>query len=327
LDNVDIYFEEAYAKLSQIIEQGTAEYFHHHDQDGEISYVFIKRKIPQKIDNREYYDITTPYGYGGPVIRKLTGNHENLVNSFNSKFSDFCRKENIVSEFVRFHPIINNQATFRGIYQTMYMRPTIGTDLTKSDHPEISEFSKSTKTAIRRAYRQGFTWEIVPQPVDLSNFIKLYFNTMDRQQAVEFYYFDQDYFQSMLELVPEHIVNINIYLADTCVTSGLYFIYNQFMHEHLSATHSEYLHLGPAYLLKDIAVQWAKQQGIDLVHYGGGTSNAPDDALLFFKRRFSQTTEFEFHIGTKIHNPEVYKRLTDMTSTGESNFFPTYRAI
>ena len=31
---------------------------------------FIKREIPLLLDGKKYYDIVTPYGYGGPYIEK-----------------------------------------------------------------------------------------------------------------------------------------------------------------------------------------------------------------------------------------------------------------
>src|SRR5699024_11882841 len=90
------------------------------------------------------------------------------------------------------------------------------------------------------------------------------------------------------------------------------FISRNIIHDHLNGTRSRYLNLAPAYLLKYTAVSWAKENGFSVNHYGGGVSNSEEDSVLKFKKRFSNATEFKFHIGRKIWNREVYDRLCQM---------------
>lgn len=319
---MDIYFEKAYSELSQIIENGVSEYYIYEDMNGKITYSFIKRKIPF---TENHYDITTPYGYGGPIIRAINGDKKDLINSFEVHFSKYCQFNNIIAEFIRFHPIIKNYDDFRDVYDLKYMRKTIGTNLRNSNNPELDEFSKSTKKVVRRSYKNNITWDIIKKPENLDHFISLYFETMERNNADDYYYFSKNYFLTMLNLISDNVVNINLYHNGQCVTSGLYFIYKDLMHAHLSATKSEFLDLGTAYVLKDIAVKWAKANGYSLVHYGGGTTNDENDPLLFFKKRFSKSTDFDFYIGTKIHNTEKYNDLVEKTGTNNSSFFPKYR--
>lgn len=79
-DNIDFYFDRNYGKLYEKIEAGVQEIFEYEDENGKISNQFVKRKIDTKIDEKEYFDIVTPYGYGGPIINycfreqtKITG--------------------------------------------------------------------------------------------------------------------------------------------------------------------------------------------------------------------------------------------------------------
>lgn len=65
---MDIYFTEEYGKLCELIERGTSETFRLQNDNGEIQHMFIKRLIPQLVNGTQYYDLITPYGYGGPVI-------------------------------------------------------------------------------------------------------------------------------------------------------------------------------------------------------------------------------------------------------------------
>jgi len=38
--------------------------------------MFIKRKIPFDLSDKRCFDIVTPYGYGGPVTKVISGKNE-----------------------------------------------------------------------------------------------------------------------------------------------------------------------------------------------------------------------------------------------------------
>ena len=110
------------------------------------------------------------------------------------------------------------------------------------------------------------------------------------------------------------------------IAMGFYFIYNRFIHAHLSGTLSEFLHLSPAYILKYAITEWGKKNGYSLIHHGGGKSNSPEDSLFLFKKKFGKNTEFEFYVGKKIWNEEIYNILCEKKRIDiETDFFPAYR--
>ena len=113
---MDIYFRPEYAVLSSLIDGGTSEEFSFDSQYGTVSYQFIKREIPQKHNGETYFDIITPYGYGGPlVVPSSPDKREALVRSFCEAFDKYCLENNIVSEFVRYHPLYNNADDFHSV--------------------------------------------------------------------------------------------------------------------------------------------------------------------------------------------------------------------
>ncbi len=63
---IDIYFEPNYGKLYEKIENGNCEVFRYSSAFGNVYHLFIKREIPVRVNNKTYYDLVTPYGYGGP---------------------------------------------------------------------------------------------------------------------------------------------------------------------------------------------------------------------------------------------------------------------
>ena len=110
----DIYFTEEYCSLYEPAEQGKTVSFQMDCPFGSVFHLFLKRPIPTPVDGVRYYDATTAYGYGGPVIRALKiprGSTEGsarqmLLHCFEEKYGAFCKEQRIIAEFVRFHPVL-----------------------------------------------------------------------------------------------------------------------------------------------------------------------------------------------------------------------------
>lgn len=324
---IDIYFDENYGKLCEKIEGGTCEIFEHRSPHGVVRHMFIKREISTVVEGVIYYDLITPYGYGGPWIRGYKkGKKIQLVHEFATAFEEYCRENRIVSEFIRFHPIVGNALDFKDMYDVLFSRNTVGTDLSTYQDPFMAEFSKSTRKNVRRALRAGVNSRVIEKPDDLTAFKKIYYSTMDRNVAADFYYFDDDYFDMCLDVFTDNIVLVEAVYRDNVISSGLHFVYNDTMHAQLSGTLEDFLHLSPAYIVKYGALNWAKNHGVGLIHYGGGISNDKNDSLYRFKKGFGKNTEFKFFVGRKVWEPAVYSHLC-LESGVEDNtgFFPAYR--
>ena len=125
----DIYFEPDYARLYETEDNRAVEY-RFECEYGAVTNLFLKRRIPVPLpDGEPYYDLITPYGYGGPVIHR-TSDKEKLIASYMEDFRTFTKRENIVAGFVRFHPLIGNGSDFQDAYGAVYDRKTVGTNLT-----------------------------------------------------------------------------------------------------------------------------------------------------------------------------------------------------
>jgi predicted N-acyltransferase len=325
---LDIYFEEKYGKLYEKMENGTCEVFEYHSSFGSIRHMFIKRKIPILLDGKAYFDLITPYGYGGPLILECEqGKEASLVREFENSFSQYCEQNGVVSEFIRFHPIIGNAAFFGHMYDVSFARYTVGTDLFTYRDPIMEEVSKSTRKNIRRALRDGVGYRIIEKPKDLTIFKEIYYSTMDRNDAADFYYFDDDYFRKCLDYFSDNIILTEAVYQDKVIASSFGFFYNKYLHIHLSGTLTEYLYLSPAYILKYASIQWALENNIHIIHYGGGRSNSEDDPLYTFKRGFGKNTTFKFYTGRRIWNTEIYNELCRIKHVPtNTEFFPAYRS-
>lgn len=322
---IDIYFTKKYCEVSQLLEEGECVSFSFSNEFGEIQYNFIKREIDVRINGKLYYDIITPYGYGGPQIVK-SYDKEKLIKTYKDSFKKFCLDNRIISEFTRWHPITKNYLDFKNVYELQYSRQTVGTNLKDFDDPFLSEFSKSRRNIIRRLIKEDYSYEVIDRPKDLSDFINIYYSTMDRRNTSEFYYFGEKYFNELLSKLNDNILLVNVYKDEKTVSSGLYFKYNNFLHDHLSGTLTEYLQKSPAYLAKYAITEWGKLNEYDVIHHGGGLTEDEDDNLLQFKRKFGNNTEFEFYISKKIWDIEIYRELCTAKKIDiDVDFFPAYR--
>lgn len=323
----DIYFTEEYGQASvRLEESGRLETFKYEGEEGRVRNMFIKRPLPESLDpEHRLFDIVTPYGYGGPLMEEVTGDPVALAKAYDEAFSEYCRQESIVCEFVRFHPMVKNHENWDAVYEVLPLRKTVLTILDGVEDIMLECMGKSTRKLIRKIMKSDIHTEIIPQPREVEHFKKIYYDTMERNEASEYYYFDDSYFQGLIDELGDHLVNVNIFQGDTCIASGLYFYTDESFHMHLSGTRHEFLHLSPAFVLKYTAMEWAKSKGIKYVHHGGGASNDPEDSLLKFKLRFTTNEPLDFYIGRKVFMQEVYDELVQVTNTQGSSYFPKYR--
>lgn len=259
---MDIYFDKNYGKLYEKAEGGKAVCWKYSGEEGQISNQFILRKIPYDSGKEEWYDIVTPYGYGGPVIERISTSKEELIVAYEKAFGEYCRKNRIVSEFVRFHPIINNGADFQSIYNSQCIRHTVGTNLKAYDDPVTVEFSKKCRKNIRQALNKGVTWKITEIPDRLDGFREIYYSTMDRNNAGKYYYFDDEYFSNCLKWYKKQLLVVEAIYEKKTIAAGLCFISGNTIHIHLSGTLSEYLYLSPAYILRYAITIFGKKKWV-----------------------------------------------------------------
>nr|WP_317364504.1 peptidoglycan bridge formation glycyltransferase FemA/FemB family protein [uncultured Blautia sp.] len=324
----DIYYNEYYGKLYESTEHGKLEKFEIESEFGKIEHIFIKRNIELSMD-KQYYDIVTPYGYGGPIITQCK-DKDKLLDQYEEEFKEYCTENNIVSEFIRFHPIFKNALDFQNIYNVVYSRHTVGTNLKDYDDPVQAEFSKSLRREIKKAEKNGVTVKTNLFPKDLSVFKKLYEETMDRNGADEYYYFPDSYYEYIIKNLGESVLEIQLIYENEVIASEMYFIEGDLMHAHLLGSSQKMLDLNAGVLLEATAARWGHDHGYQYIHHGGGRTSAENDSLYTYKKKYGKNTEFDFYIGKKIWNTEKYDELVakkerELDHKIDSDYFPKYR--
>lgn len=325
---LDIYFNKTYGELSKYVEPGECCVFTCETSDGIISNMFIKRAVPWLVDGEQYYDIVTPYGYGGPII--VEGNYTNaLIEEYEVQFKTFCNTNKIVCEFIRYHPVFRNWKPFSSIYENTFSRHTVGTNLMDYEDPIQSEFSKSARKALRKEINNGVFCTVHPHPNNLTTFRKLYEETMDRNNAETKYYFPNEYYDILTSELQPYVLEVQAHLNDEIIASEIYFIQGEIMHAHLLGSNEKMLVAGGGIMLEATAAEWGKTHGYRFIHHGGGRTSSENDSLYCYKKKFGRNTKFDFYIGKKIWNIDAYNNLVAMREAEgiirNDDYFPKYR--
>ncbi|MDQ6467812.1 GNAT family N-acetyltransferase [Exiguobacterium acetylicum] len=318
---LDCYYEHAYFELAKEHDE-IPELFYYPTEFGTLIYPYLRRPIPGTL----FEDITTPYGYGGPFFKGIWSLDQ--IREARERFERYCNETGIVTETVRFHPLLHNQELGQyWCHQTEILQPTVTLELTDPFEMIESDFSQMTRRNIRKARREGVTIRL-GRPEEYGDFARLYQMTMDKHQADARYYFDQTYFDHFADgriknvlLLAEHDGRI---IAGCIVLTG-----RQFAHYHLGASDPASLVLRPNHLLFAEMIRWSKQAGFQALHLGGGTTRSNTDSLLAYKRSFSANQTF-FGLGTSILDATIYERLTRQferqhPETQMGHWFPLYR--
>ena len=298
----DIYFTPEYYSLYQNYGDGKALCFVF-EKDGHIAlYPFLKNPITPlgyELD-KEYYDIQGAYGYNGLIAS--TDNAE-FIAEFWKEFDAWCQENDVVAEFMRFHPLLNNQKSASPKMKNIFSRHTIALDLSLSlGEIWTQQFSSKNRNMIRKAEKEGVT---IVESDDYETFRKLYDSTMTNLNAEGYYFFPQNYYDEYKASFKDKSILFFVILNGKSIAGSMFMFSQDYAHYHLSARDREYSKYAANNLILWYGIQKAKELGCKWFHFGGGTTGAENDSLLLFKQNFSKT-KTEFWIGKRVHNQAVY---------------------
>ena len=306
--NWDIYYLYEYAYSFKLHGDGEPLLILYEDENTRFCYVVMKQDIAGckgfngKLEYDKYYDLETPYGYGGPLSNNLIGT--SAQRKFLNELTDYCNSQKIVSQFVRFHPLLSNQELLSTVIETRYLRDTIFID-TESPEVIMKNMDSKNRNMIRKAVKNGVS--IQRQPIDnYQEFLCMYKETMLKDNANDYYTFDERYFESLKSLEQNACIFYAL-LEEKLISGAIMYFNEKFMHYHLAGTHTEYRQYSPNNLLLYEAGCWASKQGIKQFHLGGGMK--PEDSLFGFKKQFNKYGRLPFFVGRTIFNKERYKEL------------------
>jgi len=308
------------AEYHQMDEAGASFLLHYSDETAAFALPVILRPI----EGTKYNDITSIYGYSGPLSNTSHPAQE-AINRFHKDLLRFFDENSIVSVFSRLHPLFPVQEKIlEGIGNTTDTGITVAIDLNLPENEQRRQYSHSLKNDINRLKRKNLTVKKAETEAEIAVFTDIYTENMNRVRASKIYFFDNAYFCRFLQTLPSVL-----YLAHyegKIISGSLFTDCNGIIQPHLSATLNDYLCLSPLKYVWDQIRLYGVEKNRKFMHLGGGFGGSRD-TLFEFKAQFSHQ-HFPFKTWRYVHNREMYDQLVYdkfRNQLPDSSFFPLYR--
>ena len=247
----DIYYLNEYAFSLHLHGDGIPYLIYHNARNVRLCYIVMQTDIadfPQLspyIQHGQYFDWSTPYGYGGPLI---SGNISEIwIWEFQEELKQWCISHNIVSQFIRFHPLLQNQKSMEKCWDVVYLKKTV---YVATDNQEIifQNMTPNNRNMVRKAIKNGI--KIIMDKGERSQEFKtIYEETMKNNNADKYYFFEKEYFDYLTHNLNDHVIFFYALYEDRPISSAIFFYNDKYMHYHLSGTLPEYKKLASANLL------------------------------------------------------------------------------
>lgn len=320
LDSFDLYHTYDYHHITK--NQADEAILIKYTQNNKIIAIpFLLRRI----DDSNYNDLTSVYGYPGPISKNIDKNFDNSY--FISEFQAYLSAHNIISIFSRLNPFISNQhRCIHKLGELSNLGKVVNVDLTVDLDTQLRAYHKRLRTHINKA-RRLCKIKFAETKEEVLAYIVLYYKNMERVNAKKFYFFEEKYF---FDLLNSKDFNTRILLAidkesNTIIGGAMFITTNQIVQYHLSGTDEDKLDYYPIKLLIDEMRIIATQEHSAFFNLGGGVGNV-EDSLFHFKSGYSKDFK-DFNLWKVIVNQEIYDQLSlEKCIKSESNFFPLYRS-
>lgn len=316
----DVYYLYEYARSLELHGDGTPVLLYWKGEKTEICYTAMLQDIAAfdgfhgSLANGRFYDLTTPYGYGGPLVKGCLSGED--IRQFLKSLTEVCKARHIVSQFFRFNPFVEQQDAFFEYFEAKRLKNTIFMDL-KDQDTIIRNMDPKNRNMVRKA-RKNHIEIFSDTGAHRNEFIRIYHETMQRNAAADYYYFKEDYFSYLQEEFSGHLIYFYAVYEQKIISAALFLYNERLMHYHLSGTLREYRTLASVNLLLYEAALWGSRKGIEKLHLGGGME--ADDSLYGFKKQFHRNGALPYTIGRYIFDPDMFEELVRKRAEADPDF-------
>ena len=334
----DVYHSSEYHLAPRIGSGGEPYLFAYQEGDQVFLWPYLLTPIdPSPLHRTEAFDVTSVYGYAGPVA---SGDAAFLERGWRALLEHW-REQRVVSAFTRFHPLLGNSRLCESLAGSSGLRcegglrlsgSTVSIDLTLPSAVQVRQYQKVLRQEIRKSHELGFVTQEDDQWLHSADFVHLYRETMTRRKGRSEYLINAAWLTCFREALACHVRLFVTKFEGVVAAALLALEYGPFLHAHLTGINAELVAHSPLKVLLDDVREWGTARGLQAFHLGGGLGGR-EDSLFQFKHRFSPLVH-EFQIGCWILDPSHYRDLESIhrrefaergIDIGDPGFFPIYR--
>lgn len=269
-------------------------------------------------------DTVSLYGRGGVVGAA----EAQELSVFHAELSRYCARQRVFCSFDRFHPVMGNerfspaptQLREVGGFVVVRLRPTM-------EELEAS-FKSSVRKDLRKAERNGVRCYAEANCDHLADFLEIYYQTMERNAASDFYYFPEAFFAGLPQHLPGQFHFFYAEHEGKVVSCELVLHHADYSHSFLGGTRRESLPLAANPLLKRHICESMMTLGCKYFLLGGGQTAG--DGIFNFKKAYAPDGVLPSYVGGTVWNVEPYEALrTSLLAAGRpiaANRFQFYDA-
>ena len=271
-----------------------------------LSPVIIKKSTGLAV-RTEYSDISSVYGYSGPLS---TTDDKNFLDRAWTKFDEFVAENNVIAEFTRFSLYSDNKNLAHKDTTIEYNRLLAASQLPATEKLLFQALNSKTRNMIRKAWSSNLEAREIKLTDYLVEFRTLYNSTMKRRQASDFFHFNSKYFDDLLALPECEICLTGVFSENILITVALALTHGKASIYHLGASLSEYANKGAGNLVLFEMGKNLIDRGVEFLTAGGGTTVDEEDSLFRFKKNNTLNVG-KYFIGKRILNPVAYRDVSE----------------
>ncbi|MGI6198754.1 MAG: GNAT family N-acetyltransferase [Candidatus Cloacimonadaceae bacterium] len=308
-DKSPFFTPQYYQAYLEVENQPVQCFWVYQDEDNCLFYPFLIRSVNAlgyELDD-EYYDLCGAYGYNGPLGKVKD---PNFISSFNNELKLYLHENKVVTEFVRYCPLVGNRK-YHNYTEQINVLENVYVDLSKGpDYVWEEEFGYRVRTAVRKGASYNLeTVFLSGEQIDadaIREFFAIYNSTMQRNEADDYYYFDLAFFTKLVEVMKDKVLLSTTYLGDKAISTELLLIDEQLCFGFLGGTLADYYEYKANTFQRWELIKHIGSLGIQKYSMGGGVRGS---GLHKFKLSFAKNCDNPFYIGTKVHNSDVYSEI------------------
>lgn len=328
--DADVYWLSGYASAFRLNGDGEPLLFCYEEDGSRAMNVVMKRDIAQdarfsgELPVGRYFDFVTPYGYGGWVIEG------DAPQRLREEYTQWCRENGIVCEFIRFH-LFGNENRLSSYYGEI--RKALNNVVVPTSMPYDAlwkDYEHKVRKNVKKAIENHLEL-IIEQNLDhIDDFLKIYYDTMARNNAKRYFYFSRAFFETIAEKLPENYQFYYVLKDGKVISTELVLLSAHRAYSFLGGTDAEYYAVRPNDFLKDAVIRMCTETKRSYFVLGGGYGES--DGIYRYKRSFTKQPDVPYYVGTAVFLNDVYQQLTEIRMKQPeppeptSNFFPRYRA-
>ena len=321
----DVFYLSGYSKafMGESAKNGKPVLLYYEEGGDRAINVVFKRdvaddeKLANKIPEGRYFDLITPYGYGG-----FWGSVADW-DRLNRTYLRYCLDNRYVCEFVRFELFSAYSKHYGGEVESRTHNIVRSLELPLEEM--WMDFKQKVRKNVKKANANNLSCIIENTGDHMDDFLRIYYSTMDRTEAEGEYYFSRQFYETLNEM-KDNVMYFHVVYEGRIVSTELVLFGTENAFSYLGGTDREYFDVRPNDFLKYEIIKWAKAKGLKRFVLGGGYG--ADDGIYQYKLSLAPRGQHDFYIGRNIFDQESYDRLVGLRAgeTLNENYFPLYRS-